>query len=79
MSRFVLLYQGTSDPSRQEERSVMSALKTAKVVDHMPGSILVEGPEAEVAAVVQQCQNWTFSPVRSVGVAPPHKHVKAPV
>lgn len=57
----------------------MSALKTAKVVDHMPGSILVEGPEAEVAAVVQQCQNWTFSPVRSVGVAPPHKHVKAPV
>lgn len=57
----------------------MSALKTAKVVDRMPGSILVEGPEAEVASVVQQCQNWTFSPVRSVGVVPPHKHVKVPI
>lgn len=76
MSRFVLLYQGTSDPSRQEERSVVSALKTAKVVDRTPGSILVEGPESEVASVVQQCQNWTFSPVRSVGVSPPHKRVK---
>lgn len=78
MSRFVLLYQGTSDPSRQEERSVVSALKTAKVVDRTPGSILVEGPEAEVASVVRQRQNWTFSPVRSVGVAPPHKRVKLP-
>lgn len=78
MSRFVLLYQGTSDPSHQEERSVVSALKTAKVVDRIPGSILVEGPESEVASVVRRCQNWTFSPVRSVGIAPPHKRVKLP-
>lgn len=79
MSRFVLLYQGSSDPSRKEERSVVSALKTAKVVDRTPGSILVEGSEAEVASVVQQCQNWTFSPVRSIGVEPPHKRVKVSV
>lgn len=78
MSRFVLLYQGVSDPSIQEEKSLVSALKKSKVVDRMPGTILVEGPEAEVASVVQQRENWTFMPERSVGVNPPHKNINQP-
>lgn len=77
MSRFVVVYQGTRDPSRQEERSLVSALRTAKVVDRMPGTILVEGDEAEVASAVRQCKNWTFSQERSLSVAPPHQRVKS--
>ncbi|WCM92801.1 hypothetical protein M5C99_21060 [Acidovorax sp. NCPPB 2350] len=81
MGRFVLLYQGAGDPSPQEERSIVSALRSgkgarrARVVDRMPGSLLVEAPESDVAGAV--CgRNWTFCPERPLGAAPPHKRLK---
>lgn len=76
MSRFVVLYQGISDPSTQEERTLVSALKRVKVVDRMPGTVLVEGDEADVASAVRQVPNWTFSRERGVSVSPPHHRVK---
>lgn len=76
MSRFVLLYQGIGDPSQQEERVLVSAFKAAKVVDWLPGSILVDGDEAEVASVVKKNKNWAFSPERSASVAPPHQRIR---
>lgn len=76
MSRFVVLYQGISDPSTQEERSLESALKRVKVVERMPGTVLVEGDEADVASAVQQVPNWTFSLQRGVSVSPPHQRLK---
>lgn len=56
----------------------MSALKVkaAKVVDRLPGTILVDGDEAKVASVVRQNKNWTFSPERSASVAPPHRRIR---
>lgn len=76
MSRFVLVYQGTNDPSQQEEQSLVSALKKTKVVDRMPGTILVDGDEAVVASAVSNCRDWTFSRQQSMGVAPPHRRMK---
>lgn len=76
MSRFVLVYQGASEPSRQEERSLLSALKSAKVVDRMPGTILIEGNEAEVASAVRQSKSWTLARERSMSAAPPHQRVR---
>lgn len=55
----------------------MSALrKRVKVVDRMPGTVLVEGDEADVASAVRQVPNWTFSPERGASVAPPHHRVR---
>lgn len=76
MSRFVVIYQGSSDPSTQEERSLVSALKSVKVVDRLPGTVLVEGNEADVASAVRQCKNWTFARERSLSALPPHRRVK---
>jgi hypothetical protein len=76
MSRFVILYQGLTDPSAQEESSLVSALKKSKIVDRMPGTILVEGPEAEIASVICGRRNWTFTRERSVGIKPPHRNIK---
>lgn len=79
MSRFVILYQGVTDPPAGEERSLVSSLKRAKVIDRMPGNILVDGSEAEVVSVVKKLKLWTFSPVGSAGIKPPHKVLKQPV
>lgn len=55
---------------------LMSALKAAKVVDRLPGTILVDADEAEVASVLRKNKNWTFSPERTASVAPPHRRIR---
>ncbi len=81
MSRFVICYQGANDPSQQEERSLLSSLaslKQAKVIDQMPGTLLVDGPESEIAKVVKRLRQWSLSPARKVAVQPPHKRLRQP-
>lgn len=72
MARFVLLYQSLHDPSAQEQGALLSLLKQTRVVDQSPGSLLVEGPEEELAFAVKQCPAWTCSPAQELGVSPPH-------
>jgi hypothetical protein len=77
MSRFVVVYHGLADPPLAEQRSLTSALKKAvTVVDRMPGTILVDGVEAEVAGIVGGRPNWTFSPESSASIKPPHRRIK---
>lgn len=77
MSRFVVVYNGLSDPPPAEERALVSALrKSATVVDSMPGSILVDGAEAEVASVVGKRPNWKYSVQARAAARPPHRVVK---
>lgn len=79
MSRYVICYQGDCDPPRQEERRLVSSLnKHAKVIEQIPGSILVDGAESEIAAALDRLKLWTFSPERSVRIRPPHKRIKQP-
>ncbi|MEI2415531.1 hypothetical protein V8Z80_05035 [Orrella sp. JC864] len=76
MSRFVICYQGASDPSVQEERSLVSSFKRAKVIDKMPGTLLVDGPESEIARAVARLGRWTFRPERKLAASPPHKRLR---
>jgi len=46
------------------------------VVDRLPGTILVDADEAEVASVVRKNKNWTFSPQRSASIAPAHQRIR---
>jgi hypothetical protein len=68
MGRFILLYGGVEDPSVKEQKRLLSALKNAVVLDSMPGSILVEGMEGELALAMAHEKDWSFSPERSIGI-----------
>jgi hypothetical protein len=72
MGSFVIVYKGQGSPSDSEEREVLSALarKSARVVDQMPGTIMVEGSESEVASALRGRSSWRLSPAGSVDVAP---------
>lgn len=76
MSRFVICYSGPNDPPKREERSLVSSFKRAKVIDKMPGTLLVDGPESEIAKAVNRLDHWTFSPERPVSLKPPHKRIR---
>jgi hypothetical protein len=71
MSRFVIVYNDNSDPPAQDERRIVASLTTAKVIDQMPGTLLVDGPEAEVATAVSRLDKWSFSPERPMAANPP--------
>ena len=75
MSRYVLSYQGVSDPTAQEEGALVSALTDAKVVDRMPGTLLVDGNEKELMRLVQHFKQWNLSPAVKVSVNPPRKRI----
>ncbi|WP_144637685.1 hypothetical protein [Bordetella genomosp. 13] len=80
MSRYVICYQGDCDPPRKEERQVVSSLNKhdATVIEQIPGSLLVDGIEADIAAALDRLEHWTFTPERSVRIRPPHKRIKQP-
>lgn len=79
--RFVVRYRGPADPPTEEERLIADCLDDEgdlKVVDRMPGSLLVEGDEADVARAVERAPCWVFSPEVAVVVSPPHKRLRRP-
>lgn len=74
MSRYVICYQGDCDPSAKEERSLMSSLKNrVRIIDRMPGTILVDGTRDALEAALGPLEGWTFSPERAIQTRPPHK------
>ncbi len=78
MSRYVLLYQGITDPSSQEESTLVASLKNAKIIDRMPGSLLVDAAESELTALMQKFKKWSFTPDVGVVVKPPRKRIANP-
>lgn len=69
MSRFVLVYQADHVPSKEETSAVLRALAALKVVDHMPGIILLEGDYADVAAVLRTNKKWSCAPASARAAA----------
>lgn len=75
MSRFILHYLGTNDPTSQEENRLISSLGTAVVIDRIPGSLLVEAPESELAETMAGFEQWGFAPEATVSIEPPDRSV----
>lgn len=75
MSRYVVHYRGTSDPSATEERSLLSSLKNAKIIDRMPGALLVDALDVELEELAKKFKKWRFVPEVSVKVNPPRKRI----
>lgn len=75
MSRFVLLYNGPSDPPAEEEGKLISSLKNTKVIDRMPGTVLVDAAESDIRATLKKFSKWSWSPEVKVTVSPPRKRI----
>ena len=75
MSRFILHYLGANDPTSQEENRLVSSLGTAVVIDRIPGSLLVEAPESELAETMAAFEQWDFAPEAKVSIEPPDRSV----
>jgi hypothetical protein len=73
MSRYVITYDGTSDPTAEEEGKLVSALGSVRLVDRFPGSLLVEGSEFDLVRAVAQVKGWSFGPVAQAEVNPPRR------
>lgn len=79
MSQFVLFYKSSTDPSEQEERALLRALKNIEIIDRSPGSIWVKGDESVLLLGLQKYPEWTFAPVSNLNVRPPHKKMSLPI
>lgn len=75
--RFVIVYGGTTDPPSAEQARVVSLIKRGKVVDALPGTILVDGERGDVEVAIRDMPNWSFALEQAATVAPPHKVLRA--
>lgn len=79
MSRYVLHYLGQSDPSSEEEGTLLSSLQNTTIIDRMPGAVLVDAAESELAALTKKLKKWSFTPEVGVSVNPPRKRILHPL
>lgn len=75
MSRYVLTYQGAGDPAAQEELALVAALGPAKVVDRLPGTLLVKGRESDLSSIAAEFKDWSLRPVVYVDTNPPRRRI----
>ena len=75
MSRYIVHYTGPADPSVQEESTLLSSLKDAKIIDQMPGTLLVDAAESDLAVLARKFKKWRFAPEVTVTVNPPRKRI----
>jgi hypothetical protein len=71
--RFILTYASLDDPSPEAMSRAVASLSGHHVVEVMPGTILVEGDEAAIAASVRNLPSWNVEPERWLTSDPPHK------
>lgn len=79
MSRYILHYLGQSDPSSEEEGKLLSSLRNTKIIDRMPGAVLVDAAESELASITKKLTKWSFTPDVAVSVNPPRKRILHPL
>lgn len=76
MSRYALIYAGEGDPSAQVEADLIAALSPYKVLDRMPGILLVDGPRVQLEAMARKFSGWRLSPIANATINPPGPRIK---
>ena len=75
MARFVVRYRGTgAKPERDVAR--IRGVPGTTIVDESPRMVLVEGPEAELSAVVASLEGWLLVPERVIPMPDPRPGIK---
>jgi hypothetical protein len=57
--------------SPEEEGALLSALRNVTIIDRFPGMVLVDGTDAELAAVVRAMPHWRYAPAGSAEINQP--------
>jgi hypothetical protein len=71
MNRFILRYQGEG-PKPAEDVSRIRSLQNIKVLDESsPRMLLVEGPGANLKALVESMPEWVLTPQRMIPLPDP--------
>jgi hypothetical protein len=73
MARFVIVFQGTQDPSPSAVQALLARLKGVEVVDEMPGTLMVEGSKAQLSSQLSGLTDWCMSPAQVANVRPPRR------
>jgi hypothetical protein len=77
MSRLVVSYKFPSDPPPKELEAVEQLLAGLRVVDRMPGTLLVEGTLSDVRSRLATTKpNWSATPVQQLRSPSPHRAKK---
>jgi len=71
MNRFILRYQGEG-PKPAEDVNRIRSLQNIKVLDESsPRMLLVEGPGANLKALVESMPEWVLTPQRMIPLPDP--------
>ena len=76
MNRFILRYQGEG-PKPAEDVNRIRSLQNIKVLDESsPRMLLVEGPGANLKALVESMPEWVLTPQRMIPLPDPRPKLR---
>ena len=76
MDLFVLTYEKIDDPPKQEVDALVTSLKGSKILDRMPGSILVEGSRRVISSVGERFPDWRLTKMAYASAKPPNRKLR---
>ena len=76
MDRFVLTYEKIDDPPKHEVDALVTSLKGSKILDRLPGSLLVQGSSKVISAVRERFPDWKVSQMAYASAKPPGRKLR---
>ena len=76
MDQFVLTYDKLEDPPEHEVDALVTSLKGSKILDRMPGSILVQGSHDVISSVRDRFPDWKLSKMAYASAKPPGRKLR---
>lgn len=76
MEQYVFTYDRLEDPPAHEVDALVKSLKGSKILDRMPGSILVQSSATKAKAVRTRFPNWKLQPMGTASATPPNRKLR---
>ena len=76
MDEFVLTYEKIDNPPKQEVDALVTTLKGSKILDRMPGSILVQSSREVISSVRERFPDWKVSQMGHASAKPPNRKLR---
>jgi hypothetical protein len=76
VDQFVLTYEKIDDPPEQEVDALVTSLKGSKILDRMPGSILVQGSRSVLSTVGERFPDWKLTKMAYGSANPPNRKIR---
>jgi hypothetical protein len=76
VDQFVLTYEKVDDPPEHEVDALVTSLKGSKILDRLPGSILVQGSHKVLSSVGEQFPDWKLTRMAYASATPPNRKLR---